>query len=359
MHRNIDLSEALRYLSVLAPLEQYFTFQIVSDRDDGVIAPRILNGKLDDHAEELAEENHFGAGIFVAVNETNLRGRSLVDMVRPRCLWIEADDALPQLPLVPSITSETSPGRHHLIYAVSDLSWEAFDYYMPVLARDYGGDFNAIDRSRVLRLPGFYHRKREPWMVRVIDDLTSGESYRLDHIVDVLALGLKILERRQRPRVQRNGTENEVGQVVTALLQIEAACQAAGGRLVVQGDRVDEVVDWSDRQWWLKVGLCLHHYFSGGEAGFQLWCAASNGDPHLGFVGCPQKFDAGDQRRVWESFASIAQTASMPETWRTIRTIFWLAKQCGSKLAGRRRVPRPRVVCTTAWNLCWRRVGNA
>ena len=64
------------------------------------------------------------------------------------------------------------------------------------------------------------------------------------------------------------------------------------------------MVDWSRRDWWLRAMACLHHASGGSEAGFELSCAASGGDASMGLVGCPAKFCADDQRRVWDSLAA-------------------------------------------------------
>ena len=71
----------------------------------------------------------------------------------------------------------------------------------------------------------------------------------------------------------------------------------------------------------------------------RLSCAASGGDGSLGLVGCPSKFDAADQRRVWESLTAgeLPEFRGVP---LTIRTIYWIAQRyCGWR-SGRRGRPR-------------------
>jgi hypothetical protein len=46
---------------------------------------------------------------------------------------------------------------------------------MARLVADYGSDRNAQDLARVLRLPGFYHRKGKPHLVKVDED--TGKRY--------------------------------------------------------------------------------------------------------------------------------------------------------------------------------------
>lgn len=339
MNRRIDFDSAKRYLSILAPAEDHFTFQTFDDRKRGIIAPRQFHGLLAQHSEKLMEENHNGAGVFVAMNETNLKGRDLVDMVSPRAFWIEADRELPKgLPLPPSVTTETSDGRHHVIFAVPNLTWDAFDRGMPILANKFGGDLNAIDRTRVLRLPGFLHRKANPHMVRIVDELTSGRSYTAEEFVDAFDIPRTPVPkaRESRGRVRWNGSEEDFNKVVSALRAIEMACRENGGGIVLRTEgHQDELIDWADRGWWLKVGLCLHHFFGGSETGYALWVAASGGDASLGLHGCPERFDPYDQRRNWEGFSSPAGALSAPSRWRTIATIFWAARECGWRQVGR------------------------
>lgn len=339
MNRNIDFESAKRYLSILAPAENHFTFQTFDDRKRGSIAPRQFHGLLEQYSEKLMEENHNGAGVFVAMNETNLKGRDFADMVAPRALWIEADGQLPTgLPLLPSVTTETSDGRHHVIFAISNLRWDAFDRGMPILANRFGGDLNAIDRARVLRLPGFLHRKKDPHMVRIVDELTSGRSYSAEEFVDAFDIpGAPVRRAREsRGRVRWNGSQDDFDKIASALRAIEAACQANGGEIVLRTEgHQEELIRWADRRWWLKVGLCLHHFFGGSDAGYSLWVAASGGALSLGLHGCPEKFDPHDQRRNWESFSSPSGSLGAPSRWRTIATIFWAARRCGWRQVGR------------------------
>jgi hypothetical protein len=77
-----------------------------------------------------------------------------------RAVWVEADTGLPaHLPLPPSLTVETSPGKFQLLWRVEGLSFEQFDSITGRLVKDFGSDPNAADRSRVLRLPDF----ESPW----------------------------------------------------------------------------------------------------------------------------------------------------------------------------------------------------
>jgi len=71
---------------------------------------------------------------------------------------------------------ETSPGRYHRYWLVAG-DWPAdeqgrrdFAGVMACMVANYGSDKGAKDISRVLRLPGFQHRKNpaEPHIVRIV-----------------------------------------------------------------------------------------------------------------------------------------------------------------------------------------------
>lgn len=68
---------------------------------------------------------------------------------------------------------------------------------------------------------------------------------------------------------------------------------------------ISKVTDYDDRDQWLRIGRMVHHQFSGSEEGFEIWEAwSTNG----------QKYNAEDQRRVWESFGR----SDNPETLRAL-----------------------------------------
>lgn len=62
----------------------------------------------------------------------------------------------------------------------------------------------------------------------------------------------------------------------------------------------------ADRDGWLRAGRILHHQYEGSDDGFDFWIGISQGH---------DKFDAADQRRVWESFG---HRADAPETIRSL-----------------------------------------
>lgn len=162
--------------------QERFTFQTFDDnksRGDKRLA-KIFHGSFTEHFVDLVALNNKGAGVFITVNETDLKGRANSEnMVRPRAVFQEADrPATPEPPLTPHIQVESSPGKFHrylLIDNVQQIEWADWEAAMRRMVADHGSDPNAKDRARVLRLPGFYHMKNPdaPHMVRIVAE--SGE----------------------------------------------------------------------------------------------------------------------------------------------------------------------------------------
>jgi hypothetical protein len=171
-----DLDQARRHLRWLDPHEEKFVFQTFDDdkerKSKNLI--RRFHGTLDQYAEVLTRLNKDGAGIFVTVNRSSNGGRKKGDIDGCRVVFREADEPnLPDLPLDPHLRIESSPGKHHdylLIERTDD--FKTWDGVMNTMVTVHGSDPNAKDRSRVLRLPGFYHQKdpSQPHMVKIVHE---------------------------------------------------------------------------------------------------------------------------------------------------------------------------------------------
>jgi len=171
-----DLDQAHRYLTLLDEEAEVWTFQTFTDtkpKPDPDPLALVLVGSFDDHANTLVDLNRRGAGIFVTVNETDGKGRKKKNISRIRAVFQEADrGGEPELPVDPHIVVESSPGKHHRYVLVDGMPVDSFEPVQERLVREYGSDPNAKDRSRVLRLPGFFHRKDpdHPHLVRVVQE---------------------------------------------------------------------------------------------------------------------------------------------------------------------------------------------
>ena len=258
----IDLQEAKRFLAALDPDATVFTFQVFDDTDrkDKAMA-RILHGTLDNLAPQLEQWNAKGAGIFVVVNKTDGQGRKTENIVHVRAVWQEDDTvgSAPALPVVPHVVVETSPGKFHR-YVMTDGPVSEFRAVQERLVADYGSDTNAKDAARVLRLPGFYHRKDVPFLVRIA--AMSGAA-RLPW-EEVKRVFPPVARKDKAAKVPAPGlvsplTPEEKNRIARALQQIRP----------------------DDYEPWLKVGMAIHDRAPGTE-GFGLWDAWSAQSPHYG-----------------------------------------------------------------------------
>jgi RepB DNA-primase N-terminal domain len=176
-----DRTEAEKFLRILSPECDQFTFQTFTDskqtREQHKRDPlaRVPHGTLSQLWNELVNLSAAGAGVYVTVNETNLRGRAATDVVRVRAYFVDLDgtsiDNLNRLPLKPHLVVETSPGKFHAYWLIKSASLEGFKATQKRLAALMEGDEKVCDLPRVMRLPGFPHQK-EPnnaFLVQILE----------------------------------------------------------------------------------------------------------------------------------------------------------------------------------------------
>ena len=169
-----DLQEAQRFLDCLAPGGQ-FTFQTFDDsKKKNPKLAGIFHGTLAQDRKKLCELNGRGAGIFVTVNQTNGTGRRSEDITGVRSVFADLDGS-PLEPVLaadlpPHIVNESSPGRYHAFWLVTEGFPRAnFRAVQKTLIARFDSDSSVHDLPRVLRLPGFIHRKEEPFQTKILD----------------------------------------------------------------------------------------------------------------------------------------------------------------------------------------------
>jgi AAA domain/RepB DNA-primase from phage plasmid/Primase C terminal 2 (PriCT-2) len=235
--------EARRFLAKLDPDATYFTFQTFDDdakRKDKTLA-RILHGTLDQHWKKLCDVNRKGAGVYITVNATDGQGRTAKNITRARALFTDLDGA-PLEPVLqatprPHIALKSSPGKFHCYWLVEDIALEQFEGFQKALAARFGGDPAVCDLPRVLRLPGFWHRKGEPYKSNIVRLHHSVPAYRLADFdwLEMKANGHAVAD-------DARDTDN------FANLNLEEV--AAAMRAIPNGDDVD-------RKEWVAIGHAL------------------------------------------------------------------------------------------------------
>ena len=141
------------------------------------------NGRPCRPARLLAYMQGLGAGVFVMPNELDGRGQGKASVMGIRTLWIDADSSaavaglrafIAQSGLVPAVVV-ASGGTHegvdklHAYWRVTACPVADFTHGQLTLVSRIGSDPAVQDAGRVMRLPGFWHQKREPRMTRIVE----------------------------------------------------------------------------------------------------------------------------------------------------------------------------------------------
>jgi len=268
---DVQADDARRFLSLLGG--ERFTFLVLPDRaaDRGNASMRWeFSGTFDEALPRLREFNHRGAGIFVTINETDLKGRKAENITRVRALWHDDDKGgereAPSI--APSMEIETSPGKFHRYWLVDQLGKDEFAACMDTMVRRFKSDPNAKDLPRVMRLPGFYHCKGEPFRVRIVA-AAVGELFG-PYLRDKVLGAFPPMPAERKEVTPSNASVNR-GELLKMLGSIKA----------------------DDRGDWLRVGMALHHEFGGDDLGRLYWDAWSQ---------TSDKYDADEQSKAWDHF---------------------------------------------------------
>jgi hypothetical protein len=264
----VNRETAGRFLHLLDPTARDFTFQTIGE-------PNSDNAGLascgSDRAEVLQLYEVGGTGVYVTVNETDLTGRKSENIKRIRAIWQEDDEGHSgPFPLHPSLVVESSPGHFHRYWLIGD-DWPAdergradFAAVMERMVASYGCDKNAKDICRVLRVPGFLHRKdpTRPFMVHIVEG--NGHRYTREEIMRAFPA----VEKPQA-RTEWRAADRDEKRIADALRVIPA----------------------DDRDVWLQIGMALKDEL--GDGGRSIWDSWS--------ATCPEKFKDRDQDKTWRS----------------------------------------------------------
>ena len=292
--------EAALFLEALSGKDASFTFQTFDDvkvwseekqkfinRKDTPGAPdvvRIFNGTFDQHKAKLAELNAKGAGVFVTVNQTDLKGRTLANIVRVRALFVDLDGSpiqpikdLPQ-DLQPHIIIESSPNRWHAYWMVNNCELDKFKQLQQELNAKFDGDKNVNDLPRVMRLAGFIHNKGEPFITRIVE---LQESNLAPFSVNKLIVGLGLKEtKNSKPKNNNNyvGDDFVTGQSTSELMaELESAL---------------DYLSCEDYHDWIRQAMRLKSLGHNARYLFMSWSSKS------------AKFDSDEASAKWESLSA-------------------------------------------------------
>jgi len=190
--REINKDFARDILEVITGRGQ-ITFQTFDDsKEKRPKLSKILHGWNQGIFDELTKLNQQGAGVFFMVNEGDSIGRKSENVVSIRALFVDLDGAPLELVLDagldPHITVESSPGRFHAYWLVSDCSKEQFAPLQKALAECFKADSSVNDLPRVMRVPGFYHQKGEPFQTRILNRNSDLAPYTVEDFKKIIKI---------------------------------------------------------------------------------------------------------------------------------------------------------------------------
>lgn len=171
----MDYSQAFAYVQALAgdPATTTLDFRAIHDTDKAVAA-QTFRGTLPDLWDAMTRYNEAGYGIFAVTAALDGVGRKLENVSHVRAHYIDLDeyDAVQQYHLAaaaqpaPGFAVQTSANKFHVYWPVQPYAGnERFSIVQRKLRQVFNGDPSIIDPTRVMRLPGTYHRKGEPILV--------------------------------------------------------------------------------------------------------------------------------------------------------------------------------------------------
>jgi len=149
---------------------------VVIKQSSGQVIQRISTAEriaAPDFQRWLRFENLSGGNIYLSANalcgQATARTRSQIATIRHVYLDIDVngekvlqailhDSRIPQ----PSYVLSTSPRKFQTVWKVEGFTVEQVEALQRSMAITFGADRAVVDAARVLRLPGFYNRKREP-----------------------------------------------------------------------------------------------------------------------------------------------------------------------------------------------------
>ncbi len=150
-------------------------FRVFDDKKSGVFSGAKLEteaGKFASIEPALQSHNEKNRGIFYVVN---YGGQEDSSISRINAQFVEMDDlsfeeqqkSVDEFPLPPSMIIKTRKSLH-VYWFVKNAKVEAFRSVQKQLVAHFHGDPMCVNESRVMRLPGFNHCKKDPIMVECI-----------------------------------------------------------------------------------------------------------------------------------------------------------------------------------------------
>jgi hypothetical protein len=255
-----DLDQAQQLLDAIDPdRAAKFGFRTIADRGDdillsvkayGTLADGVRqakdpakNGKPCRPASLLAFMQGRGAGVFFVPNKLDGIGQKQANVVAIRALYVDADargaverlqrfiakTGLAPTALVASGGIDNGVEKLHAYWRIEGCAVAAFREAQLTLVSRLGTDPAVQDASRVMRLAGFWHQKREPRQSRLI--ATSNVSYDYREFITRVRAEPQIVD----PWARGAGRGQPIGRRVGGAVSASVASPTARLRVLLDG----------------------------------------------------------------------------------------------------------------------------
>ena len=185
--------DAQSILSVVFNPTDEVCFRIFDDKKEGTFQGAKLScecGKYKSIEKKLKKHNAMNRGVFFVVNYGGDDDKSIT---RINAQFVEMDDGsfeeqmakIEAFPLPPSMIIRTRKSYHVYWFMEKGAKVERFRAIQTQLIKHFDGDPMCVNESRVMRLPGFMHCKKEPVEV-VCVSFHPERKYTQDQLSEVL-----------------------------------------------------------------------------------------------------------------------------------------------------------------------------
>ena len=219
----VDLTDSYKAISAADIINSLFLssedlhIRIIDDKKRSFFPPQNIVCKCGDyhHLEpKLQKYNQQGRGVFFVVNSGGNNDKSIN---RITAQFVEMDSGsfaeqqkkIDEFPLPPSFVIQTRRSLH--VYWIMDTTAEIdkFRLIQQMLVRHFSGDPTCVNLSRVMRLPGFNHCKKDPIPVVCID-FHPERIYSQDQIIASIPESERVSDKKKEDSIKRDEEGLEV-----------------------------------------------------------------------------------------------------------------------------------------------------
>lgn len=168
-----NLTESYIY-ALTGSIDTIMDWRLINEHEKGTAHK--LQGSLNEVYDKLSNYNQNGWGIHVCINAFNGNGNTLADVSYIRTHVVDLDNPLSSNAFYqqaissnfpPHFAVQSSENKYHLYWLVEPyVGNDFFTRQQRKLNQLYNGDESVTEASRTMRVPGFYHCKNIPTLVK-------------------------------------------------------------------------------------------------------------------------------------------------------------------------------------------------